>query len=438
MRVASIALRNLSRQKTRTILLASAIAFGVLIISLVNGFSFGTVRILKENFAELFGGHIFISQETKVGDRTIRFIDDDSKMLQALKELGITENQVNRSVSAENAELVFGSNKSFVGAVVGLDWNKEVDYIKYLGLQPDEVASLVNDPYSLLMNKKTADKLKIAENDNLLVRLKTVYGQENIGEFNVRVITQDTSDFNSFVVFVQNEYMRELLNLPNKKAYSSLYVRMKNLDEAEMLAPLLKDRLSKDFVVKKKDENAFDMSSTVYKEVSGTNEFEGTRIDVQTISDMFSFLNDASIALAIVSIILFLVLLGIIMVGIGNTFRMILFERTREIGTLRALGMQRGSVQSMMLMEALFLALGGVVAGLVLSSLLMVILGLPNFGTDSIASLFLRNGHLSFLFDPTMVILIVVLVSIMTLLAALLPARKAARLEPANALRANY
>ncbi len=43
-----------------------------------------------------------------------------------------------------------------------------------------------------------------------------------------------------------------------------------------------------------------------------------------------------------VGLIIFLILLLVTMVGITNTFRMIMIERTREIGTMRAFGMQRG------------------------------------------------------------------------------------------------
>ncbi|MQY77227.1 MAG: FtsX-like permease family protein [Spirochaeta sp.] len=63
-------------------------------------------------------------------------------------------------------------------------------------------------------------------------------------------------------------------------------------------------------------------------------------------------------------LVVFILLLVITMVGITNTFRMIMLERTREIGTMRALGMQRGSVRNIFLSEALFIAIGALYAGL--------------------------------------------------------------------------
>ena len=58
-----IAFRNTVRQKKRSYLLGGAIAFGFLIITLLNGFTSGLVVSVKENFSGIFGGHIFITGE---------------------------------------------------------------------------------------------------------------------------------------------------------------------------------------------------------------------------------------------------------------------------------------------------------------------------------------------------------------------------------------
>ena len=80
-----------------------------------------------------------------------------------------------------------------------------------------------------------------------------------------------------------------------------------------------------------------------------------------------------------ISLGIFLVLLLIIMVGITNTFRMVLIERVKEIGTMRAFGMQQNTVKAIFLLEALFLGLFGGLAGLVGASLVMVVLSFVSF-----------------------------------------------------------
>ncbi len=105
---------------------------------------------------------------------------------------------------------------------------------------------------------------------------------------------------------------------------------------------------------------------------------------------------------------------------------------------MRAVGMRRARVRRLFLMEALFLSLTGVAAGVLIGFIVSLILSFMNFGTGSFFSLFLQNGHLSFLIRFVDVALIVALVSVFTLLAALGPARKAAKLPPADALRTSY
>lgn len=105
---------------------------------------------------------------------------------------------------------------------------------------------------------------------------------------------------------------------------------------------------------------------------------------------------------------------------------------------MRALGMQRGEVRTIMLFEAVFLSLLGVVMGVILAGIAMLGLGIVNFGTDSMFSILLNNGHLSFRFEAASMLASTVLVVAFTWLAALGPSNKAARLLPADALRTSY
>jgi ABC-type lipoprotein release transport system permease subunit len=67
----------------------------------------------------------------------------------------------------------------------------------------------------------------------------------------------------------------------------------------------------------------------------------------------------------------------------------------------------------------------------------MFLLSLINLGFETPLYLFLKNGHLTFKFVP-MLAGNILIVEALTLLAAYLPARQAARLEPARALGTHY
>jgi len=56
-----VAFRNISRQKKRSFLLAGAIAFGMLVITMINALTGGLVENIRDNFAHALGGHVFIT-----------------------------------------------------------------------------------------------------------------------------------------------------------------------------------------------------------------------------------------------------------------------------------------------------------------------------------------------------------------------------------------
>ena len=74
--------------------------------------------------------------------------------------------------------------------------------------------------------------------------------------------------------------------------------------------------------------------------------WEGTRYSIITLNDMMDQVMSMVSLLDTIGLVIFIILLVITMVGITNTFRMIMLERTREIGTIRAIGMQRKSVRN--------------------------------------------------------------------------------------------
>ena len=169
---------------------------------------------------------------------------------------------------------------------------------------------------------------------------------------------------------------------------------------------------------------------------AGEGSYQGTRYRLSTIDDILGRLQLPQVIGAIngVSFVILVILFLIIVVGVINTFRIILNERTREIGTMRALGMQRGGVRALFLLEALFLFLGGAVLGLAGAGAIMTLVSLASFAPNTPAFLMLRSGHPSFIVSPAQILLPLVVVGIIAMLGAWLPARRASRLRPADAL----
>ena len=139
------------------------------------------------------------------------------------------------------------------------------------------------------------------------------------------------------------------------------------------------------------------------------------------------------------------IMLGIVFTvaafGVINTMLMSVFERTREMGVLRALGLRPGKLVWLVVLESFFLAAVASVIGLVMGGLLdwyLVVHGL-----DFSSALPDGFSYEGIMLDPVMrgevralgVIAPVVAVFFVSVLASLWPAWRAARLQPVTAIR---
>ncbi|MCA9834594.1 MAG: FtsX-like permease family protein [Thermomicrobiales bacterium] len=146
--------------------------------------------------------------------------------------------------------------------------------------------------------------------------------------------------------------------------------------------------------------------------ISGSAAFRAEMLDIlDTIFLIALGLLTASIVIAIV--------------GIGNTLTLSVIERTRETGMLRAMGLKRGQVRTMLATEGVLLALIGCGVGLILGTLYGIAGVYCVFG-DSFAVVFSL---------PWLWLLEIVIVAVLSgVIASIIPARRSLRIEPVEAL----
>ena len=120
-------------------------------------------------------------------------------------------------------------------------------------------------------------------------------------------------------------------------------------------------------------------------------------------------------------------------IGIANTMVMAIYERTREIGILKAMGASGGEVRQMFMLEAGFIGMIGGVFGLLIGWVLGI-------GLNQMIEIFSRlreqpmHGKF-FLVTPWLALGVIAFATFIGLLAGLLPAQRAASLDPLQALR---
>jgi ABC-type lipoprotein release transport system permease subunit len=145
----------------------------------------------------------------------------------------------------------------------------------------------------------------------------------------------------------------------------------------------------------------------------------------------------------VMPVIFFVIIFFAVALGIVNTMLMAIFERTREIGLMRALGMRASKVVAMVMWESVLLAAVGVAAGLALS--LPLVWYWESYGMN-MGALMTQEQAFDFngiTIDPRLwpdlalgdVVSAVLTIGLMTALSGLWPALRAARLHPTEALR---
>src|SRR5208283_2320959 len=137
----------------------------------------------------------------------------------------------------------------------------------------------------------------------------------------------------------------------------------------------------------------------------------------------------------LVSYAILLLLAVVIAVGILNLYRVIIYERTREIGTMRAIGMQRPQVRNLILVESLMLAVCGIAAGVCVSYIALSAVARIHFSGSAGLDIFLDRGHLSWVMNGDILFADALLITLVTLAGALGPAQAAQTIEPVVAIR---
>ena len=131
---------------------------------------------------------------------------------------------------------------------------------------------------------------------------------------------------------------------------------------------------------------------------------------------------------------LIVILVAIIIIGIMNTMWIAIRERTREIGTLRAIGMQRREVAWMFLLESIMLGLGATIGGVIAGAAIAAGLNAMHVPVPTGLQFFLMSPHLRMAVHGGLLISAIVTITIVTGLAAFYPSLKAARLRPVVAM----
>jgi len=429
MSVATMALKNLSRQKRRSLLLGGAIAFGLLVITIVNGLSGSLITSLEANISNLIPGHIILrgAEKTSTG-RVILTLKESEVFQTAVDKLQVPYSYVSKTTNVQSVALVsdFSTTyQNFSGVNLGQGTYLH-DKLTIVEGSLDDFDAADN----IVISEGVAKKLNVQIGDRISVQSETITGQQNVVDFVLRAIYKDPGVAASLAgAYAPLDRVNALRDMKPGE-FTTFGIYLKDVATADQWgALLLKDLQDKGLPFFAR--GGLQETQKQYRDQTWT----GVKYSLYTLNDILSFIKGIFQTLNLIAFLILLVLFVVIMVGITNTYRMVVYERTREIGTLRALGMQRPEVRNLFLYEAVFLGLGGIVAGFVAGVFVLVVVSWIDLSAWKDFNILLKDNHLQLQVNLGSFALNLIVIAGLTALAALFPARRAGKLTPAEALR---
>ena len=448
MKTISLALRNLTRNKRRNAILAIAIAFGFFVVTAIDGLTTGMVGNMENQITQLVGGNVitqgleWLPPETEGGKaKIVNIVRDRDYIKNIVDKCGIKYDYYS-CFTSESGQLIFNGKKS-VAQLYGRDLTEKflLDSFKFVsgGINPE----LEN---GLIISDKTAESMNLQVGDQVIFSTNTVYGQNTFADMTVMGIIKSNSFINTMQAYCDIEDLNKIIEMP-EGGYSMFSLYLKDKNQQTKAAMMIENAIHADHETNPEinatsrlqamKTNPNNIGKGIDKQLDvrkPENEWKGVKYGVETLYDEIPQIKTVLNIVHVITTVILIVILLIVMVGVSNTYRMVLYERIREIGTMRALGMTGKDTRRIFTNEAVILCVIGALAGLIFAGIVMFIVHLIPITNESL-SFFLSKGHFSFKLSILSIIIQYIILIVLTTLAVRGSAKQAARMSPAEALR---
>jgi putative ABC transport system permease protein len=427
-----IGFRSLLQHKLRSLVLGSLVTLVTVIFILLTGISKGALDTLVRSSTTLMTGHLNVGGFYKVtAGASAPVVTHYKQVLELVKaQVPYFDYAVERGrgwarVANDTGGMQLG--------LAGIDITQESGFKKVIEVESGSLDDLAK-PDSLLMFATQAKKLGVAVGDKLTISAPTLRGTNNTVDVTVVAIAKNVGFLSNFNCFLNGNTLRRLyqLNDDTTGAIQIYLTDLTKLPEAEAaLRKAIETAQIPDLVgLMAKDPRPF------WEKFEIVNREDWTRqkIDVTTWEDEIAFVRFSVMALAGLSVVMTIAMVVLICVGMMNVMWVSIRERTREIGTLRAIGMQRRRVLMMFVIEAFVLGLISTLTGVLLGVALAMLLTANQVALPEAVQLFLLSEHLVVTPSVTWAIAAIVMITGCIAAISVIPSFLAARMKPITAM----
>jgi putative ABC transport system permease protein len=424
-----IASRNLARHTRRSLFLGGALAAVTGLLVLLSALTAGIEGAMMESATTLMTGDVNVGGFFKVtAGSAAPLVSDYPKVLEATRRavpeldfLTVRGRGWAKAVSETGSmDLVLG----------GVEIDKEPGVRRVLQPLQGRLDDLLQ-PDTILLFQGQAERLKVGVGDVLTLSAPTARGVNNTADVKVAVVVKNVGLLSGFSAFVPAGSLLRLYGIAPTTT-GAIHLFLKDREASSTVAARLRDVLkAQGWRVMEPDPQPYYMKLLLTVPAS---DWTGQQLDVTTWSDELGNFKQIINGLKAFTALLTFLLMVVVIIGILNTMAIAIRERTREIGTLRAIGMQRRKVLWLFVLEMGLLSSLGCALGAVTAVLVAAGLNAAHLKVPAAVELFLSQEFLHFDLQPGSAVGAVVVLSLVTVVASVWPAVRAARLRPVTAM----
>jgi putative ABC transport system permease protein len=403
-----IAFRNIIKNRRRSFVTMLAIAVGFAAVSLFNGYAHNTYLGLRNSAVSGEGlGHLAIYKRGWLANGNVdpdRYMLTSKEIAKIINIVEADDDVILATPKLHLSGLITNGRISTIflaeGVVPEADRTIKGSYYAFRPVTGDTLST--RKPFGVEIASDLAKTLSIAPGADVVVMAGTMEGQMNALDVSALGL-YDTGIPATNDKFVRMTY----------KYAQSLY----DTDKAEQIIVLLSDWQKTGPLLQK-----------FKKQLSAA----GIDCDIKTWEERSLFYRQVKNMLDMMFLFMFLIVLVIVIMSVVNTMGMAVLERTREIGTLRALGLKRRGVGALFAAEGAMIGFLGSVLGFMLNIIIWAVIGaveptyVPPGSTSAVP--------LTVALVPQFIAGLIFFLMLLSLSAAILPARRAARQNVVDAL----
>jgi ABC-type lipoprotein release transport system permease subunit len=400
-----LAWRNLWRHRRRTLIVIVAMGLGLAMMMMYDGLVGGFNQAIYGNAIKVLGGNIQVKSGaylTEANPSAIIPLEDDTAVVQA----ALAQPQVLAATRRINTGgLASSTEGAFAVDIIGIEPEKEAGV--YLPAQHVTAGRYLSatDSDVVFIGKGLADAMGVQVGDRFTLAGQATHQQVRRRTMTVAGIYDlGMPDIEKQSIYVSLGEAQDLYNLSGQS--TQVAIVLKKLGEEGVVISAMRSILPN-----------YDIQSwdTNFPELRAALETKGA------VMDIFG--------------VIILLIAGI---GILNLLLMAVYERTREIGLLGAMGLKPRQISLLFILEGTMMGLVGVVAGIALGLAFNGLFRMVGFDYSSFSNLTtymaLISGRIYPEWGVDKLLGRAITVAIIAALAAFIPAREAAQREPAEAL----